>query len=399
MIPFSFLFVIMAAVGARSPSTLDQALQAARAHRPALEGARLRVLQAERLVRRSGALPATTLSVGYSSDLAVGGSDEDLVLSQPIDLFGRSAASRGAASAALAVALADYRRVSAHVQGEVVQAYVGAAAAAELVAVAVGAQDTLAKLYEATRLRVEGGVAPGYHLTRVSLELEQARMISERRQAEAEAALAQLEAAVGGAGGDLRVARLPESLLAPEPSLNVSRQRPDLLILSANVQTAQAEANQVKASGRPTFEIQARRTPWQASDDRVGVRLQLSVPLFDSGLNRAAAKAAETRTEAARRALEDATRLAQGEVRAAEIEVRVARAQVDRYAALVANARELVERLRPGLTQQATTLVEVLDATRTLREVEQAHVEARERRARAEAELLRATGALLGGSK
>lgn len=397
MIPYSILFAITAAVSPRLPSTLDQALQTARAHRPALEAARLRVLQAERLYRASGAFPATTLSVGYSSDLAVGGSDEDLVLAQPIDVFGRGAAARRSAEAGLALARAEHRRVAIQVQGEVIQAYIGAAAAEELVESAVGAEQTLTQLYEATRLRVEGGVAPGVQLTRVSLDLDQARLTVQRRRTEAEGANARLRSTVGE--GDIGAPRLPQSLIAMDPARKLSLQRPDLLLLAAEVQAARAEANQISVSARPIFEVQARKTPWQSADDRFGVRVQLSMPLFDSGVNRAEAKAADIRAEATMRALDDAARLAKGEVLAAEVEMRGARAQVERYAALVAEARELVARLRPGLTQQATTLIEVLDATRALREIEQAHVEARERRARAEAEFLRATGVLLEVSK
>lgn len=397
MIPYSILFAIVAAVSPRLPSTLDQALQTARVHRPALEAARLRVLQAERLYRSSGAFPATTLSVGYSSDLEIGGSDEDLVLAQPIDLFGRGAAARRSAEAGLALAHADQRRVAVQVQSEVIQAYIGAAAAEELVQSAVGAEETLTQLYEATRRRVEGGVAPGVQLTRVSLDLERARLTAQRRRAEAEGANARLRSTLGG--GEIGAPRLPESLISRDPARNLSLQRPDLLLLAAEAQAAQAEANRINVSARPTFEVQARKTPWQAADDRFGVRIQLSMPVFDSGVNRAETKAADTRAEAAKRALDDAARLAEGEVLAAEAEMRGARSQVERYAALVVEARELVARLRPGLTQQATTLIEVLDATRALREIEQAHVEARERRARAEAEFLRATGALLEVSK
>ena len=389
------LSTLAAITGAQQPISLSEALRSARAMRPAFEAAALRVSQAKLSSRAIGAFPTTHLFVGYSSDPETGGSDDDLVLAQPLDFFGRTSAFRKSGSALVSQATAGYLLVANEIQAEVVTAYIDAAMATELARSALAVEAVYGRLHEATRLRVEGGVAPGFHLTQVSLDLEQARLRTEQRRAEADASLQRLSVATGIDPRHEVQAGFP-SLETIEPGTEMLlRQRPDLLLLAAEFQTAEAEVGVTRASGMPELELQARRTSWQQRDDRYGLRLQLAIPLFDHGRVRSETKAATVRAEAARMALADATKLALGEIRAARIEVDSAKDQVGKFETLVARARDLVERLRPGLTEQATTLIEVLDATRILRDLEQAHVEARARLAQAQARHLKATGRLI----
>lgn len=389
------LLAFAASAIAQQPLSLQQAITAARAQRPAFEAARLRVTQASLTRRGLGAFPTTRLFVGYTSDPEVGGSDDDLVLAQPIDVFGRTSAARRSGDALVTQAEADLRRVAVEVQTEVVVAYVEAATSAELARTAASVQETLERLHEATRLRVEGGVAPGVQLTRVSLELDQAKLRSQQRQAELQANLQRLAALIGASERPIVASGFPELVMPSTDEATLVRQRPDLLLLAADVAVAEADSRIARLSGLPELEVQARRTPWQQADDRYGLRVQLSIPLFDHGRVRSEARAANTRAEAARKALADLTKLAAGEIAAARIEVNSARQQVTSYEALVATARQLVERLRPALTEQATTLIEVIDATRSLRDIEEALVEARARLAQAQARYLRATGQVL----
>lgn len=391
---------ILCAAGIATSATaqhigLDDALRSARSHRPLLQAANQRLSQAKQSSRALGAFPATRLSVGYTSALETGGSDDDLVLSQPIDLFGRASAFRRSGKAIVAEAEANLRQTALDVQTEVVDAYVVAISASELAKSARAVLSVYEQLHEATRLRVEGGVAPGFHLTQVSLDLEQARLRAEQRQAESEAAVRKLEAVTGIADLGTFRGEFPAIAPATADAAALKRQRPELLTLEAQAQMAEADAAIALASGRPELEVQGRRTPWQERDDRYGLRIQLSIPLFDHGRVAAETRAAGLKAAAARKTLADALRLAEGEVGAARIEFDSAKEQVGKYERLVGLAKELVERLRPGLTEQATTLIEVLDATRVLRDLEQAHVEAKTRLAQSQARLVRATGHIL----
>lgn len=391
----TFCFLALSAIAGAQPITLDQAIRSSRANRPALESARLRVEQANLTRRALGSYPSTRLSLGYGSDPETGGSDDDLVLSQPIDLFGRASAHRRTGTALVSIAQAAYRQVSLDVQSEVVSAYVEAATSAELFRSAQAVQAVYERLYEATKARVDGGIEPGFHLTQVSLDLDQAKLATEQRQSEAEANLQRLSSIMGLESQAVIGGDLPSIEVGEVDEAKLLQQRADLHLLAAEVQAAEAEVGIARLGNMPELELQGRRTPWQEREDRYGLRVQLSIPLFDFGRARSETKSAATKADAARKALADATKLALGDVRAARTEALAAKNQVAKYAALVAKAKELVERLRPGLTEHATTLLEVLDATRVLRDLELAYVESKARSARAQARYLKATGQLL----
>ncbi|MBS1715554.1 MAG: TolC family protein [Armatimonadetes bacterium] len=377
------------------PLTLDQALGSARQTRPAIAAARLRSSQAAKTRDSLGAYPALRLHAGVTDPLATGGSDDDLVLTQPLDVFGRTSAARRSGDALVAFAEAHVRRTVLDVQSEVVEAYIAAASSNELVRSAEKIEDIYVRLYDATRRRVDEGVEPGFHLTQVSLDLGQARLKTKLRKGERQAAYERLASLIGRTVPDEGVEGIPRlegtAVVPPVPG----DVRPDLQVLAAELQAAQAELRAARLVGAPELELQARRTPWQESDGRFGFRVQLNVPLFDFGRARSETAAARAKVEAAEKALADARSIADGERRSARTEVAAAEGQVMEHAALVGQARELVERLRPGLTEQATTLIEVLDASRVLRDIEQAHVEAQARLASARAKLLRAEGRVL----
>lgn len=388
-----------AAHGQVQPISLDNAITQSRTSRANVQAARLRVEQARLSRRALGAFPSSTLLVGYSNDVRVGATDDDLVVSQPIDLFGRTAASRATGDALVLQAEASYQQTLADIQGDIVTLYSETAAANERVRIAKASEDIAARLLGAVKGLVDGGKLPGVQATRVSIELERVKANRELREAELSASSRRLSAAIG----------LPTNEVAVEGFANVqtqqisdailARQRADLLALSAEVSAAQAEARVARADRLPQLELQGRRTAWQDSPTAYGARIQLSFPLFDSGRSRAEVSAANRRAEAAKRALDDAVRIAHSELEAAEIEVKAASQQIARLTAVLEATRGLNDKTEIGLREGANTLIDVLDALRTLREIEENIVEARLSLASAQAKHLRATGTLLGGGK
>lgn len=389
------LATLMLSLAPHQPFSLKDALRSARAHRPAYEAARLRVAEAEAARQAVGAFPGLRVLLGHSTDAAVGGSDEDLVLSQPLDLFGRSRAARAVGTGWLLQAKAGFAQVAVDIQSEVIAAYVEAVSSAQFARSASLIVKTLRDLRSATKERVESGAIPGIQLARVDLELEQADALSELRKGGIRANLSRLAAVIGVVEAPALDERFPDFAGADEGSAALLSRRPDLLFLQAEARKAEAELQSARLNALPELEFQARRTPWQETNERYGLRLQLSIPVFDYGRVRAETLAATRRAEAARKALADQLLIALGEVASSKIEVGVAKDQVARYEKLVVAARTLVERLQPGLTDQATTLTEVIDATRSLRLVEESVVEAELRLAHARARYLKACGHLL----
>lgn len=375
--------------------SLERAIALARSNRASIAAAQLR-LTSSRLSRRSlGASPATRLFVGYSFTTAIDDREDDLALAQPLDIFGRTAAARALGDASVHRAEAELQRTLAEIQFDVIEQYSEAASAHALAQSARQTHQISQGLHDAIKTLVEEGKAPGVQLTRVSIELERSRLMLSQRLAEERASVQRLSGLLNIPHEQVGIVEFAEIPVQTSESPQLPRRRADLMLLAAEVASADAEARIASLSSRPDLELQARRTPWKERADRYGLRLQLSFPIHDFGKARSEAAAARTRAEAARKALADAMRLAESELAAANIELTAAREQIERYQAIVESARSLVEKSRIGFAEKAITLVEMLEATRALREVEEGLVAARLRLARAQARYLRASGRIL----
>lgn len=375
--------------------SLSRALELARANRPGVAAAQLRVNSA-RLMRRSlGAFPSTRILLGYSSNSTLDDTDDDLVLVQPLDFFGRTSAARAVGDASILRAEAELQQVLAEVQASVVEQFSEAAAARALAQSALQSQEIAEQLYEAMKNLVAEGRAPAVQLTRVGIELERVRLTVNQRTAEERASLERLSGLLNVPTAQVAVLGFADiAIEIVEPAL-LQRQRADLLLLAAEAKSAEAEARVASLGNRPELELQGRRSSWHDRDERYGLRLQLSYPINDFGRSRNETAAARTKAEAARRTLADATGIALSELAAARLELAAAGEQIQRYQTIIESARSLVEKSRIGFAEKAITLVELLEATRALREVEEGFVETRLRQARAQARYLRASGRIL----
>lgn len=399
MIPKPLILCVAAlgslAQGQETSLSLESALALAQSNRSSIAAARLRVTSARQARRGLGAFPSTQLLMGYSSPIEVGGSDDDLVLVQPLDVFGRTSTYRAVGDAGVRRAEAELQAELARVQADVIAQYSEAAAAGAFAEIA-GKSETIAQqLYEAIKILVEEGRLPGVQLTRVGVEVERSRLTADQRRADHRAALQRLAGLLHVPAAEVSVSGFAEihaELLDPSQLKAV---RADLRALAAEVAAAEAETRVAAIGSKPELEIQGRRTAWQDSDTRVGLRIQLSFPINDFGRVRAETAAARALTESARKALDDATRLAQSGLEAARIQLVSASELMGRYEQMVVTARSLVETSTVGFGERAITLVELLEATRALREVESSAVEARLRLAEAQAAYLRASGRIL----
>lgn len=327
--------------------------------------------------------------------MEVGGSDDDFVFVQPLDVFGRTSAARLLGDAAVLRAEAELQGELARLQADVITEYTEAAAAAAFVTIAGKGEVIANQLFEAIKSLVEEGRLPGVQLTRVGIEVQQARLTADRYRAEHRAALQRLAGLLQVPTSEIVVTEFPVIQTEVLDPAQLSTVRSDLRSLAAEVELAEAEARIVSLSGKPELEIQGRRTAWQDSGQRFGLRIQLAFPLNDFGRVRAETAAARTLAESARKGLDDATRIAESELEAARMQLVSATELLTRYQQMVVTAQSLVETSRVGFGERAITLIELLEATRALREVESSAVEARLRLTEAQAAYLRASGRIL----
>jgi len=371
--------------------SLEQAVSLARLNRASVQAAQLRVEQARLSSKALGTFSTTSLQVGYSTDVNVGGTDGDFVISQPIDIGGRRSAGRLSGQAGILLAEANLRQTLGDLQDEVANLYVGAAAATERLRIATDAEDSAGRLLVAVRSLVEGGKLPGVQATRVSIELDRARGVSKQRKADLAACLRRLRAATG-LEEPLWIVGFPKLVTQEATEADLKSQRAELLVLAAETASAEAEVKTARLDRRPQLELQARRSPWQYTSPTYGARIQLSIPLSDAGRARAEEGAANKRAEASRRSLADALNIARAELEAEKLEMDGAQAQIAELESALASGRDLVVRTQTGLKEGANTLIDVLDSLRAIREVEEALVGARESLAVAQVRYLKAAG-------
>lgn len=376
---------------AQSQISAQDALKLASQNRPALAAAKLRVEEARATAKSLGALSPLELAVGASSRNDVGATDQDLALTQGIDLFGRQRSAKALGAAGVERALAAYRAEASELQAEVLTAFAEAVSARhqsevsnELLTVAEG-------LFNATKRRFDEGKVAELQVTRANIELERAKQASELRRADFAAAIKRLSGLVGSGADSLSVE--PDASIEVLTSPTVD-QRPDLLELKADVLIAEAEAKVANVSNRPEFSLQVVRSPWGNVRGYFVGRAQITWAIFDHGRARNESRAASLKAEAARKQLLDSTTKAQLELEATKIEIDARQARVQRYEAILGSARDLVAKSQKGFSEGFGTQIDVLEATRALREVEQELVEARQQLSLAVIDQYKASGFL-----
>ena len=388
----TILFLLATTVcQAQSQISAQDALKLASQNRPALAAARLRVEEARATAKSLGALSPLDLAVGASSRNDVGATDQDLALTQGIDLFGRQRSAKALGAAGVERALAAYRAEASELQAEVLTAFAEAVSARhqsevsnELLTVAEG-------LFNATKRRFDEGKVAELQVTRASIELERAKQASELRRADFAAAIKRLSGLLGARADTLNVE--PDASIEVLTSPTVD-QRPDLLELKAEVLIAEAEAKVASVSNRPEFSLQLVRSPWGNDRGYFVGRAQITWAIFDHGRARNESRAASLKAEAARKQLLDSTTKAKLELEATKIEIDARQARIQRYEAILGSARELVAKSQKGFSEGFGTQIDVLEATRALREVEQELVEARQQLSLAVIDQYKASGFL-----
>lgn len=361
-------------LGFSQPIELDQALRLAIQNRPGIQAARKSVELAKLHSRSLGIQSPLTLGVGASSNTTIGGADDDLYLAQGFDLFGKLKASRRLGEAGVEYANALLRDSMLNLQTEVLIAYFEAVTAAELSNAAQDLQRVSEALLAATKRRFEEGKVPEVQVTRSIIEVDRAKQGALMRGAQYQAAIKRLAGVMGQGESTIEVNL--EATINQPATTNIA-ERPDLLVLKAEISAAKAEIQVARSSLKPELELRASRSPWGDSDGIYGGRIQLTWPLYDHGKVRLETEAAKKKVEVAEKRYQDTEGVAKAELSAIETEIESARQQVATYSEIVSLARDLVSRSQLGYSEGVGTLIDVLEATQSLREVEKERAEAK----------------------
>jgi cobalt-zinc-cadmium efflux system outer membrane protein len=340
--------------------------------------------------------PSTKIGVGFSTNPNIGATDQDAFLSQPVDVFGRTQAGRQSGAAFVERAEATYLSEVLSLQLEVLEAMTSAVAAVKLAASADSILQNAEQVNNAVQKKIDAGKVAEVQLSRATIEVVRARQNSNLRRSEKRAAITRLSMQLGLQVAESQLSDFPILADLINPTVG---QRPELLALAADIKAAESERSLARANARPELELQALRSPWGNSGSQFGVRLQLTWAFSDFGKSRYERKSAERKAEATTESLKDARSKAEAELLASLQELSGAKSQIETYASLLESTRLLMHKTQIGYDQGASTLLDMLEATRALREVEEGSIVAMQHYTEAKIAAYRDSGILVWGAK
>jgi cobalt-zinc-cadmium efflux system outer membrane protein len=380
------------ALGQPSPPSLsiDDAVRLAIRQNPRLSAAAREVVAARAGVRSARALANPELV--FTPAITRGGSDQELLLSQPLELNGTRSARTGIASAQLRQAQSEATVELRSLVFDTKAAYHDLARARERRALALEVLQIAAEFDRITRRQVEIGTRPGIDQTQTGIELVRARQQVTLAESEASVALAALDTLMGRPPAEpVGPAESGDDEAAVRQALSA---RAEITAEEARRDTFQQEARLARAQGRPDLAPQFRADDVVRGLNGYGVGIGVALPLLDYGSRRnrvrqadAAARAQEDRVAAARNQVRQEVEQAVTKLHAATAVIREYRQGV------LDQARRLLEGSRTGFRAGLTSTVAVLEAQRTYRAVLSDYTDALVAHAKARAELERATGA------
>jgi cobalt-zinc-cadmium efflux system outer membrane protein len=422
--------VALALAGAPRPSSaaeshdlsLADAVALALSRNPDVLSAGADVAQSEGLLRSARQLPNPSLSYSTTkipTDGSPAGTppgngfydrsyDTVISLSQPLEIAGKRKDRRLSGEAALAASRARLRDARRSVGNAVAKAYAAALFARETAAISRESAASLGRSAELAKSRFEAGEISKTDLLQIQIAEGRFRADS----LAAEGALRTSLIALAAALGEPREAaslRLTDSLAAlaaaaekeggapgPAGTSDPLGARPDVEAAQRSLDRADAD-RQLQRDLRvpdPTLLVQYEREPPDRPNS-AGFGIALALPLFN--LNTGAIQAADAARESARIDLDRARSRARAEMAAAASNLATARARFRTLdAELLPKAREVRETVAFAWTEGGASLLELLEAERSLNDLRTAAASAQSDLVQAAADDRAARGLLPG---
>lgn len=388
---FCFLIFILAALGARTgccaepsattpPAKADapislsvaDAVKRGQACNPLPKEAEARVASAIARLRAAGALPNPTIALAEWTGKNTGGLDENVVLSQAVELGDKRGQKMKAAKFERDSTVYDRNQVVLDVSLAVQSAYYSALradvdyqVASELLAITKQFQD-------AAKTQFSAGDVARSNVLRAEVEVSRAQQevtAAEKQRADAYSTLRSLllipETCEITLSDKLAFVSFKYQLADLEAL--ACKQRPDLLAERLTRASAEASLHGARVQSQPDAFVEYRQASFDPSEG-TSVRGGLVWPLMDLGSIRADVadkKAALAEQEAK---LAEAERTAKLEVETALHALDEARKVVESFeSGRIARAKELLDMVQTGYDRGASSYLDVLDAQRSYR--------------------------------
>ncbi len=390
---------------AARPLSLDEALRLAETHSPALSAALAQEQGARAAVESAAAYPNPELEVagGVFRPRQTGGEtgrSQTLSIAQPIEWPALRAARSHGAEAGILASRATLLQARLDLRARVKLAFYDNLRRAEELQVAQENRFLLQQIRNRVKLKVEVGEAPRYELVKAEAEA----LTADNAAKSAQLRLSQTRSALRVLLG----VSLPDDI-EPLPGASRSTEPPPLEILRSEMlarhpllKTAQAEISRAQARvevernlrrPQPTVRLSSERDP-ESAVWRVGVSLPL--PLWNHREGPIGeALAAQAQVEADNRRILDSLN---AELEQTYARFQIARSQVETFeSALLKEAENAMRVAEAAYRYGERSLLDYLDAQRTLRATRLDFLAARHELLAAQVEIERLRGASFSG--
>jgi len=360
---------------ANQPLTLSNALDVARGGSFTIGSAQARIAAAQARLQAAGAGPGTTLTLARAFGKNTGGFDEDILLSQVIELGKRGSRVRGAQ---LERDAAQFDRAGAGTDLEfaVRSAYYDALRTEVELNLANDSLQRAQTFSTAAQIQFTAGDVPRVNVVRSSIELSRAQAALTQAQSDRDTRLSILRSLF--ALPDAAPLQLGDKLSFQPKTYDLdvlqtlaSSTRFDLLSARARTQSRQFAIAAARALNKPDAFVEARRAAISSYRDDTGtsipngssLRVGIVIPLFDFGRNRGGVQEAKANAQEQQAILDETARTARLDVATTYARFVAAQAAVQGFTGgRLAQSRELLDMAQIGYQHGANSYLELLDA-------------------------------------
>ena len=380
--------------------SLADALERAAASSPLTQQTSASVAGATARLQAARALQDPTLSVAHWAGHGTGGLDEDIILTQIIELGGKRTYRTRSASAELTAA--QYERIGAalDLRLAVQTAYYEALRAQEEYNLAAASLDVAQKFAEAAQTQYQAGDVAQSNVIRSQIELSRAQQSLSVAQTELENRKETVRSLTGQPAG--KPLSLTDKLVfvskvcsRPELETAALAVRPDIKAAEAMKASLVAAVGSAHAESRPDLFIEGRVASIDTTTDMQGESIRAGVIFtpWDYGQKRANIQAAQAAVTEQNAKIVELQRSARLEVQTNCRNFEQARANVESFEnGRLTRAKQLLDMAQTGYEKGASTYLELLDAQNVYRNEQADYARALATYNIAMANLERATG-------
>lgn len=355
------------------PLSLPEAIRLAQARSPQVRGAAARVAGAEAKLRGAGVPANPILQLAQGAGKNTGGLDENVLLSQIVELGDKRHQRIVAARADRAAAFEDRNGTLLDLTLAVQTAYYEALRSEQDRKLAAEALTNAQAFAKAAETQYEAGDVARSNVVRSRIELSRAEQAYSAAETERDNRYAAVRSLTGTPKETVftltdTLAFTAEKRTLSDLQARAEASRPDLLAARQQKESRAALLRGVRAQMQPDLLLEARHSTLDPSNGGSSVRVGLVFSLFDLGRNRADTRVAQAAVQEQDAAIAELLRTVRLDVETAYRNLEQAQKVVVSFqSGRLERARELLEMAQLGYSRGAASFLELLDAQNTYR--------------------------------